>query len=81
MSAFDAAEWLRERNDALLSLDEARIKAYMRKYGLPVLPNPEVFWRAVHKARTAITSFPAEEKQKSKAWLFAHGSAHWDDAP
>lgn len=72
-------DFIRDRNEALLSLDLKKINAYMRKYGSVELPDNEIGWRAVHKARTAILDLPADEKQKSKDWLAAHGSQHWGD--
>ena len=79
MSDFKVANFVRDRDAALLTLDLSKINAYMRKYGSPELPDNEVGWRAIHKARSAIVNFPADEKHKSKTWLFEHGSQHWDD--
>lgn len=74
-------EFLRKRDEALLSLDETKIRAYCREFGVKMPSHPEVFWRAVHKARTAITTLPMAERQKSKDWLTKHGSEHWGDIP
>jgi hypothetical protein len=74
------AEFIRERNEALASLDEARIRAYARKYNSWVPDHPETFWRAVHKAITAIPELPLELRRKSKAWLEARGSQPWGDS-
>ena len=72
-------EFLDARNSALLSLDESKIRAYAKKYGATIPDEPEVFWRAVHKARTGITSLPMNERIKSRDWLREHGSESWDD--
>ena len=48
MSEIEA--FLKERNEALFSYDERKIKAYMRKYGLRAPTNNTVFWGAVNKA-------------------------------
>lgn len=67
------------RNAALLSLDEQRIRGYYRKYNDREMPvDPEVFWRSVHKARTALRSLPMDARQASKRWLLAHGSESMD---
>lgn len=46
-------EFRQERNEALTSLDERRIRAMVRKFNGTEMPtDPEVFWGAVHKAMT-----------------------------
>ncbi len=77
----EIAAFVRERNEALLSLDLAKINTVAKKFGGQELPDSEVGWAAIHKARTAIPEFPSDEKQKSKDWLAAHGFEHWDDRP
>jgi hypothetical protein len=74
----DIAAFVAERNAALLSLDEAKIRALCAKHGSPMPDDPEVFWRAVHKARVAVISFSDDVKNESRAWLKAHGSAPLD---
>jgi hypothetical protein len=71
-------EFVRERDEALLSMDKEKILAYMKKYGVR-LPPDELFWLIVHKARTGATSLPMAERAKSKEWLIAHGSHSLDD--
>lgn len=75
-------QFLKDRNEALLSLDETKIRAYMEKYGeADALPKdkPEVFWRGVHKAITGCKDLPIEFRRKSKAWLAERNSSSWDD--
>lgn len=72
-------EFLQDRLTALSSNDEEVLKAYMRKYGMPINDNPEVFWCAVHKARTALPSLPLELRLESKKWLDARGWQSFDD--
>lgn len=76
-------EFVKERNAALLSMDEEKIRAMFRKWGGPgsrELPtDPVSFWGAVHKAVTGVTSFPIEFRQKSKKWLDEHGLRSHDD--
>lgn len=79
MSDAEIEAFVRDRDEALLSLDEAKIRAYMVKYSIRnIATTDEAFWRAIHKARTGIKNFPADEKQKSKIWLAARGSSHFD---
>ena len=74
-------QFLRDRIDALLSMDEDKIRAFHTKYNpgglLPL--HPEAFWRAVHKAITAIPTIPMNKRVESKRWLIEHGSAPMDD--
>ena len=72
--------WRAERNEVLLSLDEVRIRHFVAKYKLGGMStDPEVFWRAVHKARTGCMDLPIEARRLSKAWLKTHYSEPWDD--
>lgn len=76
----DVKQFLRDRNQALLSLDEVKIKEFAKKYGTNWEAScSEVFWRAVHKARTAIPDLPLEARVLSKKWLRDHNSESFDD--
>lgn len=68
------ASFVKERNEALLSLDREKIERYAKKYGIPLPDSEEAFWRGVHKAICHITDIPFEVRQKSADWLFDHGS-------
>ena len=68
------SQYIKERNEALLSLDRKRIERYCKKFGVTMPTNDEAFWRGVHKAICAITTIPFEVRQKSADWLFEHGS-------
>ena len=61
------------RNQALLSLDAAKIKGQFREYGVRVPKDETVFWAGVHKARVEITNFSKETKDVSRQWLVEHG--------
>ena len=68
-------QWIAERNDALLSLNETKIRAYAKKYGVK-LPNDEkVFWAGIHKARCEmpLDVIPKDEQIESAAWLMENG--------
>lgn len=70
----DIPQFVKERNEALLSLDKKKIKAYMKKYHVRFEPADEtVFWAAIHKAIIGINTATAEQKAKSRDWLAAHG--------
>lgn len=75
----DLEEFKRDRDEALLSLDKAKIEAYLRKYDAPIAPDDNVFWASVHKARTGLNSLPEEERRKSEEWLSERGLSHWGD--
>src|SRR3990167_4664280 len=64
ITAYDVelAAFVKDRDAALLTLDETVIRAFGKKYDMCAPIDPEVFWRGVHKARTAIVNFPADEK-------------------
>lgn len=64
------ADFNRERNEALTSMDEHRIRAMVRKWNGTEMPsNKKVFWGAVHKAITGALNLPIEVRRTSKAWL------------
>jgi hypothetical protein len=74
------AAFNRERDEALTSLDEHRIRAFFRKWNGKELPDePLVFWGAIHKAITGATSILFETRLKSYEWLASRGFQSWDD--
>jgi len=79
MAEFDMQEFLKDRDEALLSLDETKLRAYMRKYGSPMSEKPEVFWCGVHKAITGCKSLPIEFRRSSAMWLAVRGFKSMDD--
>jgi len=69
-----------ERNEALLSLDEAKIRAHLKKWDSLFHDAPSyIFWGGVHKAITGCLSLPLEFRKKSKAWLDERGFQSLDD--
>lgn len=66
-------EFVKERNEALFSLDEKKIKAYMKKYCVPDPHSERVFCAMVYKAICNIADAPPEVKAKAKAWLKEQG--------
>ena len=51
-------KFLKERNEALLSLDKNKITKTLIKYGVEIPEDEQIFWAGVHKARMEIISFP-----------------------
>ena len=69
------ASFVKERNDALFSLDRRKIEAYCAKYGdndSADMPDV-VFWAGVYKAICAIKNAPEDKLQIARTWLKAHG--------
>lgn len=69
------ASFVKERNDALFSLDRRKIEAYCAKYGdndSADMPDV-VFWAGVYKAICAIKNAPEDKVQIAQTWLKAHG--------
>ena len=67
------ASFVKERNEALFSLDPDRIKAYFNKQGAKMPEDDVVFWAIVYKCICHITSAPAELVYQAKDWLYSHG--------
>ena len=70
--------FVKERNEALFSLDRKKIEAYMIKYGeTEIAQTPDVvFWASVYKAICSIKDAPEAIVSKAKAWLHEHGMSH-----
>lgn len=64
---------VKERDEAMLSLDKDKIVAYCKKYGVPIQKNETVFWAGVHKTILYLNAATQEQKEKSAAWLVEHG--------
>lgn len=66
------ASFVRERNEALFSLDRERIEAYFRKQGEEMPKEDLVFWACVYKCICHITSAPDHLVQQARDWLHSH---------
>jgi hypothetical protein len=76
----EIAEFNRERDEALLSMDEAVIRAMVLKHNGEHMPDDqETFWASIHKSRTAVKSLPIEARRMSKAWLDERGLSSFDE--
>lgn len=70
----DMEKFVRERDEALLSLDKEKIQAYLRKYGVDYEPESDlVWWAGIHKSILCIRSATPEQVERSKKWLVEHG--------
>lgn len=70
----DMKEFVKERDEALLSLDETKIRAYLSKYGVIYEPTNElVWWAGIHKSILCIRSATPEQVERSKKWLVEYG--------
>jgi hypothetical protein len=79
-AAIDIEEWRKDRREALLSLDEQKVRAYFRKYNDHEMPSDmELFWGAIHKAITGSTDLPIEFRRASKRYLDERGLKSFDD--
>ena len=68
-------EFVKERNEALFSLDRSKIEAYMKKYGqqeTEEVPD-DLFWTSVYKAICGISNAPDELVSKALMWLHKNG--------
>ena len=63
----------KERDAALLSLDEKKIRAFAGKHAIKMPENETVFWAGVHKAVICLNAATDEQKRDSVFWLIAHG--------
>ena len=69
----NTSNYAKERDEAMLSLDEKKIRDFCRKHNVSVSDNPIVFWGGVYKTVLAITSCPPEIRKKAEDWLDSHG--------
>lgn len=67
--------FVKERNDALFSLDRKKIEAYLVKYGeAEGVAAPDVlFWASVYKAICRIKEAPKDVRKEAILWLSDNG--------
>ena len=70
----DLSQIVKERDEAILSLNKEKIMSYMNKYGVKMPSNELVFWAGVHKAVLRIDSATKEQREKSAKWLLDNDS-------
>lgn len=69
----EAKQYAKERNRAFLSLDEGKIRAFCRKWNVPMPENKTAFWCGVHKVICHTTAATPEQRLNSMSWLLEHG--------
>lgn len=69
----DIKQFIKDRDEALLSMDREKILAYCHKYGARMPSNELVFWAGVNKAICAINTIPQDRRDHSRKWLIEHG--------
>ncbi len=75
----DIKQFLKDRDAALLSVDENTIWNFANKYGVNMPKEPVLFWITVHKARTGARSLPMVERVASKIALHSLGFHSLDE--
>lgn len=75
---FDFETFIKDRDEALLSLDPAKIRAYAAKYDTPSPDDDAVIIAGAHKAITALTNIPEETREISRQWLRERGMSTFD---
>ena len=71
-------DFIKERNDAFVSMDKDKILAYCKKYNVHIPEDEEIFWAGVHKVVCnlfLLEDSPISIKQYNKSydWLIEHG--------
>jgi hypothetical protein len=79
MDSFVVEQFKEDRRKALLSLDLARVRAYMRKYGERPPDDDQMLLVSIHKARTGAKDLPQSARLHSKRWLTVRGYSSMDD--
>ena len=65
-------DFRKERDEALLSLSEVRIRAFANKHDIS-MPYGILFWITVHTAIINYAEGTQEQMQRSKKWLQENG--------
>lgn len=68
------SNFVKERDEAIFSLDRKRIEAFAAKYGTPYPKDTSdlVFWASVYKMICNIRNAPEDLVQTAREWLAAH---------
>ena len=68
-----ANRYVKERDEAFLSLDKQKIMKFCRRWHICLPDNETVFWCGVHKVVANTASATEEQRAKSIDWLKDHG--------
>ena len=66
-------KFVKERNEAMFSLEKEKIVAYCKKYGIHIPENEQVFWAGVYKSILAVENSPEHLRHKAIEYLDGHG--------
>lgn len=69
-------EWLKDRDDAALSFDIGKMKAYMHKYGYDAagyIPSDEVLEITMRKMVVNMEHPPESKRKEAEEWLLSRG--------
>ena len=75
----DTKQWLKDRNEAFISMNEKKIKIYCKKYGIEIPEDKEIFWMGVHKVicnwyLNDENLISQKQYDESFKWLAKHGT-------
>ena len=74
MDKSELEDFLKQRDEALLSLDKEKITAFAELSSQrKVTIDDNIFWAGVHYARLGVVYFSEEVKQVSRQWLKENG--------
>ncbi len=73
------AQFVAERNAAILTMDKEVISQYMLKWGIQPPVDDDVFWASVHMARSGAKDLPMHERLLSRRWLTERGLRSMDE--
>ena len=65
--------FVKERNEALFSLDRTAIEKHFGKCGIAIPENETLFWATVFKCICNIKNAPDELVITAEKWLMMHG--------
>jgi len=66
-------QFIKDRNEAFLSKDRAKILEYCRKYNVPVPRSEESFWIMVHKVIAHLENIDTKQRDDAVEWLESRG--------
>lgn len=73
MERDEIALFVKERDEALLSMDAKKIRQYAHKYGVQCPREDVTVLAAAAKAIGHINSATKEQKEAAESWLLSHG--------
>ena len=71
-------DFIKDRNEAFISMDKDKIIAYCEKYKIAIPENEDDFWAGAHKVICNLflledSPISVEQYNKSYEWLATHG--------